>query len=34
VLPEAQVVELVGTVAGYNMVSWCVVATGVQIERH
>ena len=33
VLPDAQVVELVGTIAGYNMVSRFVVATGVQIER-
>jgi hypothetical protein len=33
VLPEAQVFELVGTLAGYNMVSWFVVATGGQIER-
>lgn len=31
-LPDAQVVELVGTIAGYNMVSRFVVATGVQIE--
>ncbi len=33
VLPDAQVVELVGTISGYNMVSRFVVATGVQIER-
>lgn len=33
ILPDAQVVELVGTIAGYNMVSRFVVATGVQIER-
>jgi alkylhydroperoxidase family enzyme len=32
VLPDAQVVELVGTIAGYNMVSRFVVATGVQVE--
>ena len=32
VLPDAQVVELVGTIAGYNMVSRFVVATGVQLE--
>jgi alkylhydroperoxidase family enzyme len=32
-LPDAQVVELVGAIAGYNMVSRFVVATGVQIER-
>jgi alkylhydroperoxidase family enzyme len=32
VLPDAQVVELVGTISGYNMVSRFVVATGVQIE--
>ncbi len=32
-LPDAQVVELVGTIAGYNMVSRFVVATGVQVER-
>jgi alkylhydroperoxidase family enzyme len=32
-LPDAQVVELAGAIAGYNMVSRFVVATGVQIER-
>ena len=32
VLPDAQVVELVGTIAGYNMVSRFVVATGVELE--
>ena len=32
-LPDAQVVELVGTIAGYNMVSRFVVATGVEVER-
>ena len=31
-LPDAQVVELIGTIAGYNMVSRFVVATGVQVE--
>jgi alkylhydroperoxidase family enzyme len=33
VLPDAQVVELVGTIAGYNMVSRFVVATGVELEK-
>ena len=33
ILPDAQVVELVGVVAGYNMVSRFVVATGVELER-
>lgn len=32
VLPDAQVVELIGTIAGYNMVSRFVVATGVEME--
>jgi alkylhydroperoxidase family enzyme len=32
VLPDDQVVELIGTIAGYNMVSRFVVATGVQLE--
>ncbi len=32
VLPDAQVVELAGTIAGYNMVSRFVVATGVEME--
>jgi alkylhydroperoxidase family enzyme len=32
VLPDHQVVELVGTIAGYNMVSRFVVATGVELE--
>ena len=32
VLPDDQVVELIGTIAGYNMVSRFVVATGVEIE--
>ena len=31
-LPDAHVVELVGTIAGYNMVSRFVVATGVELE--
>ena len=31
-LADAQVVELVGTIAGYNMVSRFVVATGVEME--
>lgn len=33
ILPDAQVVELVGTIAGYNMVSRFVVATGVELEK-
>ena len=32
ILPDVQVVELVGTIAGYNMVSRFVVATGVALE--
>jgi alkylhydroperoxidase family enzyme len=32
-LPDAQVVELVGTIASYNMVSRFVVATGVEMEE-
>jgi len=32
VLPDDQVVELIGTIAGYSMVSRFVVATGIQIE--
>lgn len=32
-LPEAQVVELIGTIAGYNMVSRFVVATGIEAEE-
>jgi len=32
-LPDAQVVELIGTIAGYNMASRFLVATGVEIER-
>jgi alkylhydroperoxidase family enzyme len=31
-LPDQQVVELVGTIAGCNMVSRFVVATGVEVE--
>lgn len=31
-LPDRQVVELVGTIAGYNMVSRFLVATGVELE--
>jgi alkylhydroperoxidase family enzyme len=31
-LPDAQVVELIGTIAGYNMVSRFVVATGLELE--
>jgi alkylhydroperoxidase family enzyme len=32
-LPDPQVVELIGTISGYNMVSRFVTATGVQIEQ-
>lgn len=32
-LPDPQVVELIGTIAGYNMVSRFVVATGVELEK-
>lgn len=32
VLPDDQVIELIGTIAGYNMVSRFVVATGVELE--
>jgi hypothetical protein len=31
-LPDQQVVELVGTIAGYNMVSRFLLATGVGLE--
>lgn len=31
-LPDRQVVELAGTIAGYNMVSRFLVATGVELE--
>ncbi|HZX41593.1 MAG TPA: hypothetical protein VFE93_07115, partial [Myxococcaceae bacterium] len=32
VLPDPQVVELIGTIAGYNMVSRFAVATGLEPE--
>lgn len=32
ILPDQQVVELVGTIAGYNMVSRFVVAIGIEME--
>jgi alkylhydroperoxidase family enzyme len=32
-LPDPQVVELIGVIAGYNMVSRFVVATGIELER-
>jgi alkylhydroperoxidase family enzyme len=31
-LPDAQVVELIGVIAGYNMASRFLVATGVELE--
>jgi alkylhydroperoxidase family enzyme len=31
-LPDDQVVELIGTISGYNMVSRFVVATGLDVE--
>jgi len=31
-LPDDQVIELIGTIAGYNMVSRFVVATGIEVE--
>ena len=31
-LPDQQVVELIGTIAGYNMVSRFLLATGVDLE--
>ena len=31
-LPDDQVVELIGTIAGYNMVSRFLLATGVEPE--
>jgi len=31
-LPDQQVVELIGTIAGYNMVSRFLLATGVEVE--
>lgn len=33
ILPDQQVVELVGTIAGYNMVSRFLVATGIEVEE-
>ena len=30
--PDQQVVELIGTIAGYNMVSRFLAATGVDVE--
>lgn len=32
VLPDQQLIELIGTIAGYNMVSRFLVATGVHVE--
>src|SRR6266852_5808271 len=32
-LPDQQVVELIGTIAGYNMVSRFLLATGVELEQ-
>lgn len=32
ILPDRHVVELIGTIAGYNMVSRFLVATGVEKE--
>jgi len=32
ILPDQQVVELAGTIAGYNMVSRFVVAIGIEME--
>jgi alkylhydroperoxidase family enzyme len=32
-LPDSQVVELIGTIAGYNMVSRFAVATGLDVEE-
>jgi hypothetical protein len=32
ILPDPQVVELIGTIAGYNMVSRFAVATGLEKE--
>ena len=32
-LPDQQVVELAGTIAGYNMVSRFVVAIGIELEQ-
>jgi alkylhydroperoxidase family enzyme len=33
ILPDQHVVELVGTIAGYNMVSRFLVATGIEVEE-
>jgi len=33
ILPDRQVVELAGTIAGYNMVSRFVVAIGIELEQ-
>ena len=33
ILPDQQVVELVGAIAGYNMVSRFLVATGIEVEE-
>ena len=33
ILPDQQMVELVGTIAGYNMVSRFLVATGIEVEE-
>ena len=33
ILPDQQVVELVGTIAGYNMVSRFLIATGIDLEE-
>ncbi len=32
-LPDQEVVELIGTIAGYNMVSRFLIATGVELEQ-
>lgn len=31
-LPDQQVIELIGTIAGYNMVSRFLIATGIEVE--
>ncbi len=33
ILPDRQVVELAGAIAGYNMVSRFEVAIGIEVER-
>lgn len=33
ILPDQEIVELVGTIAGYNMVSRFLVATGIEVEE-